>query len=217
MSARRGCEASHPLNQSSPSLPLAQSGHALVSSTRSTSFKFSLFISLPPSFFFFSPPSDSRAITLGSRIFSAEQSLSRFSLTEKGCGRGKVLFVAVCPAHPPPRKLFLISPAKRSANAAQACPTTLAVVSALRNTLCQSGQEMLLQSWSKAFFFLFLPKFLGGHRQCFVERRGTTTGVFLHQALYTVLPFLALSLLVYEGLRHFFPPSFLLSLLGIKP
>lgn len=170
---------------------------------------FSLHFS-PPSFFFFSPPSDSRAITLGSRIFSAEQSLSRFSLTEKGCGRGKVLFVAVCPAHPPPRKLFLISPAKRSANAAQACPTTLAVVSALRNTLCQSGQEMLLQSWSEAFFFFsfFAPKFLRGHRQCFVERRGTTTGVFLHQALYTVLPFLALSLLVYEGLRHFFPPFF---------
>lgn len=178
----------------------------------------SSFLSPPPFLLFF--PSRGDPVTVGRSpwavVFSLRNKVSRgFPLTEKGCGRGKVLFVAVYPAHPTPEALFLISPAKRSANAAQACPTTLAVVSALRNTLCKSGQETL---WSEAFLFFFLPKFLRGHRQCFVERRGTTTGVFLHQALYTVRPLLALSLLVYEGLRHFFSLLFFsLSLLGIKP
>lgn len=225
MSARRGCDASQP-RAAAPSQPVFSFSAPRAGGARNGFVDtvdqlqvFSLHFSPPLLFFFFSPPGGD-PVTVGRSpwavVFSLRNKVSRgFPLTEEGGRRGKVLFVAVYPAHPTPEALFLISPAKRSANAAQACPTTLAVVSALRNTLCKSGQETL---WSEAFLFFFLPKFLRGHRQCFVERRGTTTGVFLHQALYTVRPLLALSLLVYEGLRHFFSLLFFsLSLLGIKP
>lgn len=168
-------EAVLPLCAASPHLSLStslllfcplhtQAVRAMALSTASAGLKFSLFISLSlfyPTLLFFArhlalsrdpvkvlDDGEERAVTLGSCIFAAEQSLSRFPPLMHARGKRTVYWGvsrAPCPQN------FLISPAKRLTNATQARPTTLVAVSALRKTRCfKSGRKTFL--WSPFFF-----------------------------------------------------------------
>lgn len=141
MSVRRGCVASQscvlsPL-PSSLLLPLPPSGarNGVLSTPSSAGLVFSLFFFRALSSFLSFPLFAPRLAAsrdpvevmgagerwtgyLSSRIFTVEQSRSEKRTVRRGISRR---------AHPP--KPFLISPGKRSANATQAFPSTLAVVS----------------------------------------------------------------------------------------
>lgn len=177
----------------------------------------SSFLSPPPFLLFFPSrgrPSDGRAITLGSRIFSAEQSLSRFSPHGEGVWTGKSTVCGGLSRTPHPGS----SLSNQSRKTVGKCRTSLPNYARSRVSLAEHS----LQEWAgnvveRGFsFFLFAkvsqrapPVFCG-------EKRDNYRCFPAPSSLYCPASFGTVSACTRRPATFLFP-SFLLSLLGIKP
>lgn len=177
----------------------------------------SSFLSPPPFLLFFPSrgrPSDGRAITLGSRIFSAEQSLSRFSPHGERVWTGKSTVCGGLSRTPHPGS----SLSNQSRKTVGKCRTSLPNYARSRVSLAEHS----LQEWAgnvveRGFsFFLFAkvsqrapPVFCG-------EKRDNYRCFPAPSSLYCPASFGTVSACTRRPATFLFP-SFLLSLLGIKP
>lgn len=179
----------------------------------------SSFLSPPPFLLFFPSrgrPSDGRAITLGSRIFSAEQSLSRFSPHGERVWTGKSTVCGGLSRTPHPGS----SLSNQSRKTVGKCRTSLPNYARSRVSLAEHS----LQEWAgnvveRGFsFFLFAkvsqrapPVFCG-------EKRDNYRCFPAPSSLYCPASFGTVSACIRRPATFLFP-SFLLSLslLGIKP
>lgn len=167
----------------------------------------------PPLFFFFFPsrgrPSDGRAITLGSRIFSAEQSLSRFSPHGERVWTGKSTVCGGLSRTPHPGS----SLSNQSRKTVGKCRTSLPNYARSRVSLAEHS----LQEWAgnvveRGFsFFLFAkvsqrapPVFCG-------EKRDNYRCFPAPSSLYCPASFGTVSACIRRPATFLFP-SFLLSL-----
>lgn len=224
MSARRGCDASQP-RAAAPSQPVFSFSAPRAGGARNGFVDtvdqlqvFSLHFSPPPPFLLFFPsrgrPSDGRAITLGSRIFSAEQSLSRFSPHGERVWTGKSTVCGGLSRTPHPGS----SLSNQSRKTVGKCRTSLPNYARSRVSLAEHS----LQEWAgnvveRGFsFFLFAkvsqrapPVFCG-------EKRDNYRCFPAPSSLYCPASFGTVSACTRRPATFLFP-SFLLSLLGIKP
>lgn len=225
MSARRGCDASQP-RAAAPSQPVFSFSAPRAGGARNGFVDtvdqlqvFSLHFSPPLLFFFFSPPGGD-PVTVGRSpwavVFSLRNKVSRgFPLTEKGCGRGKVLFVAVYLSRTPHPGSSLSNQSRKTVGK---CRTSLPNYARSRVSLAEHS----LQEWAgnvveRGFsFFLFAkvsqrapPVFCG-------EKRDNYRCFPAPSSLYCPASFGTVSACTRRPATFLFP-SFLLSLLGIKP
>lgn len=178
----------------------------------------SSFLSPPPFLLFFPSrgrPSDGRAITLGSRIFSAEQSLSRFSPHGERVWTGKSTVCGGLSRTPHPGS----SLSNQSRKTVGKCRTSLPNYARSRVSLAEDSLQELAGNVAvveRGFCFFSAkvsqrapPVFCG-------EKRDNYRCFPAPSSLYCPASFGTVSACTRRPATFLFP-SFLLSLLGIKP
>lgn len=178
----------------------------------------SSFLSPPPFLLFFPSrgrPSDGRAITLGSRIFSAEQSLSRFSPHGERVWTGKSTVCGGLSRTPHPGS----SLSNQSRKTVGKCRTSLPNYARSRVSLAEDSLQELAGNVAVVVqgFFFFPAKVSQRAPPVFCgEKRDNYRCFPAPSSLYCPASFGTVSACTRRPATFLFP-SFLLSLLGIKP